>query len=157
MVSAWATPRSGCLPSVAQCPATMATDDGDLPMRHDDAGGGGDGQGRADAGHHLDGNARGAQRGQLLGQAPEDGRTAALEAHHAAAAPRAVDEQPMDLGLGHLHAVADLADTDPLRAGRSEGKRFPCPVGRRARSRSSMRSRAFRVRSPGSPGPAPTR
>ena len=74
--------------------------------------GGGDAGG--DAGHDLDGDARLAQRIELLAATAEDERIAALEPDHGLAGAGAVDQQRVDVLLRHAMRALGLADRDQL-------------------------------------------
>jgi hypothetical protein len=69
------------------------------------------------AGHDLERDAGGAQDERLLAAAPEDERVAALEPHDELAGAAVLDQQPVDLVLGHRRPAALLADVDQLGAG----------------------------------------
>ena len=68
--------------------------------RDRDAGVGGGGDGRRDAGHDLEGHAGREQGAGLLAAAGEHERIAALEAHDLLAPPAALDQQRVDLRPG---------------------------------------------------------
>ena len=72
-------------------------------------------QRRGDAGHHRKIDARRRERLQLFPAAPEDERIAALEAHHALALVRVLDEQRVDLLLRAADIAGRFAHADALR------------------------------------------
>ena len=126
--------------------AAVAGDDGErggqAPVGDRDAGVGGHGDRRGDAGHHLEGDAGRGQGQRLLAAPAEHERVAALEPHHGLAGPAPVDEQGVDRVLVD-RAAGRLADVDPLGAGRGQvEQRWPRPAGRGR---------------PRRPGPAPRR
>ena len=67
----------------------------------------------SDAGHHLEGYARVAQRQRLLAAAAVHQRIAALEPDHRAAGPRQPHQHRVDLLLRHRMTTRTLADVDP--------------------------------------------
>src|SRR5690606_20232862 len=90
---------------------------GDPPVGGGDAGRGGTGQ---RAGHPGDHGHRDAGRGagrRLLPASAEHEGVAALEPDHEPAGPGALDEQPVDLLLGHRPPVGDLGGVDDLHVG----------------------------------------
>ena len=109
--------------------------------------------------HDLEGDPRlrGAQC--LLGPAPENERVSPFEPDHIAARPRVLDQDLIDLVLGQRAMADRLAGADPAGhppvPGRAAG-RWPDGRTRRRRHGDSTAS-PRRVKSPGSPGPAPTR
>ena len=112
----------------------------DAAVRNGDAGRLGNRGDRRDAGHELERHARPDERERLLAAAAEHERVAALEAHHAAAAPAVRDEQRVDVVL------ADAVARDPQRADRRLGDDL---LARRAGRRSAPRTRArARARAP---------
>ena len=141
----------------------VAGDDGevgrDAAVGHRDARVGGGADGAGDPGDHLEGDAGGGQRLRLLAAAAEHERVTALQPHDAAGGPAPVDQHLVDLLLGEVDLARRLARGDQLGVRRARGRAAPAtPGGRRRRRRPGASSSAPRtVRSPGSPGPAPTR
>jgi hypothetical protein len=88
-----------------------------VPQCDRDAGVGGYGDGRSDAGHDLEGHAGGDQRGRLLAAAGEHEGIATLEPHHRLPTAPALDQQVVDLGLRQAHVPRRLADVDALGGG----------------------------------------
>jgi hypothetical protein len=77
-----------------------------------DAGVGGAGDGRADAGDDFEWHAGGGEFGGFLGAAAEDHRVAALEADHGAAGLGFLYDERVDLVLRHRVVLGALADVD---------------------------------------------
>ena len=100
-----------------------------------------------------------SERGGLLAAPGEHERIAALEPHHRLAGPAPLDQQRVDVVLGHRGAAGRLADVDALGRRPAPGRAgWPPTAGRRRRRRPGASTSAPRtVSSPGSPGPAPTR
>ena len=91
-------------------------------MGHRDAGQRGDGDRAGDARHHLHRDARRHARVQLLHAAAEHERVAALEPHHPLAGQRALDQELVDLLLGHRPAARQLGGVDDLDVGGQRGQ-----------------------------------
>ena len=72
-----------------------------VAQRHRDAGVGGHGDRRRDAGHDLEGHARLDERRRLLAATGEHERVAALQPHDGGAGAAPLDEQRVDLLLRH--------------------------------------------------------
>ena len=94
----------------------------------------------------------------LLAPAPEDEGIAALQAYHPSPGQPPLDQQRIDLLLGQGVLAGGLADVDR----RPSSARTPEPwVGQIVVHDDLGRGQRIpgpaRVRSPGSPGPAPTR
>gem|GEM_PF-3377343 len=86
----------------------------EIAMRERDTGIGRAARRRRDAGHHLEGDALGGERVDLLAAAPEDERVAALQAHHALAFAREAHQQVIDVLLRQRVLRALLAGVDAL-------------------------------------------
>src|SRR6185503_11232686 len=90
----------------------------DAAMRERDARVGRDGDGGADAGNHLERNARPAQRVGLFPAPSKDERIAALEPHDAAPALGVHDQERVDALLRERVVAGFLAGEDAARARR---------------------------------------
>ena len=95
---------------------------GEAAVGHRDAGQRRDGDRAGDAGDHLDRDARGHARLELLHAAAEDERVAALEPHHPPAGQRVLDQQRVDLLLRHRPAARQLRGVDDLDVGGQRGQ-----------------------------------
>ena len=85
-----------------------------VPVGHRDAPVGGGGDGGGDAGHLLKGDAVLGQQLQLLAAPAEQEGVAALQAHHVLPLQGLVQQDPVDLLLGHRVAGGLLAHVDLL-------------------------------------------
>ena len=142
---------------VAAVPGDHGERRGQRPVGHRDAGVGGDGDGRADARHHLERHPRRGQRLSLLAAPPEHEGVAALEPHHLLPRrPRSTSRalmsswgtgDPGDLPTSIRSAPAGARSSREISASRSW-------TTTSARASSSAPRTVSR---PGSPGPAPTR
>ena len=99
-------------------------------MGHRDPGVGGGGDGGGDAGDLLEGDAVGGERLQLLAAPAEDEGVAPLEAHYVAPRQGLLQENAVDLLLGHLVVGGLLAHVDSpgLRRDHGENGRAHQPV-----------------------------
>ena len=110
---------------VAGAGVLVAGDDGERGRRvaqgHRDAGVGGHGDGRGDAGHDLEGDA-GRRAGPAASSPPRANTNGSppLSRTTVAAGAAVLDEQRVDLVLGHRRAAGRLADADALGAGRRQ-------------------------------------
>ena len=93
-------------------------------MSHRDAGRGSGGDSRGHPRHHLEGDARGAQREGFLTAAAEDERIASLESHDVPARARVGEHQSLDLLLVRRLPAALLAHVAKLRVGPSAAQGF---------------------------------
>ena len=100
------------------CPG-VAGDDvqrrAEIPVRHRNPRVGRHGQRRGHAGNHLKVNSLLRQKLQLLAAPPEQEGVAALEPHHPLARLRLLQQNPIDLLLGHQMVAGLLAHVDGLR------------------------------------------
>ena len=123
------------------CPLTTVTDDDSPRWVTGTPAGGRRGEGRRDAGDHLEGDAGAAQHLGLLSTAPEHEGITAFEPDDGLAEPGVLEEQGVDLVL-----VAELAgslahvDAHARRAARAPAGAGP-PTGRRGRRRLSPAAR----------------
>ena len=91
-------------------------------VRERDAGVGGGGEGRRDAGNDFEGDAGGHEGLGFFAAAAEDERIAAFEPNDVFALPGKADEGGLDIGLRAAKAAAFFTDEDFFRIGPGEGE-----------------------------------